>query len=45
MYKYSSIVKNERSLIFNDIDMVRLKLVFLPDVLSYSIFSDFFWVN
>ena len=34
MYKCSTIVKNERSLIFNDIiiDMVRLKFVFLPDV-------------
>lgn len=40
-------MKNERSLIFNDIniDMVRLKFVFVPDVLYYSIFSAFFWFN
>ena len=38
-------MKNERSLIFNDIDMVRLKLVFLPDFLYYFIFSAFFWFN
>ena len=40
-------MKSEISLMFNDIiiDMVRLKFVFLPDVLYYSIFSAFFWFN